>query len=97
MRVLDERLQNHRAACEVERYVKSLTRARKEALVARDLSSNREGDKKVATIKIKTTDRGDSYEFEVTVKEGLGETHHRVTLRKGDYERLSGARPALRH
>jgi hypothetical protein len=44
----------------------------------------------VATIDVKTTDRGDSYEFEVTVKEGLGETHHRVTLRKADYERLSG-------
>jgi putative endonuclease len=27
---------SHRAACEVERYIKSLTRARKEALVARD-------------------------------------------------------------
>jgi putative endonuclease len=27
---------SYRAACEVERYIKSLTRARKEALVARD-------------------------------------------------------------
>jgi hypothetical protein len=46
----------------------------------------------VATIKVKTTDRGDTYECEVTVKEGLGETHHRVTLQKADYERLSGGK-----
>ena len=46
----------------------------------------------MATIKVKTTDRGDTYEFQVTVKEGLGETHHRVTLRKADYERLSGGK-----
>ena len=46
----------------------------------------------MATINVKTTDRGDTYEFEVTVKEGLGETHHRVTLRKDNYERLSGGK-----
>jgi hypothetical protein len=46
----------------------------------------------VATINVKSTDHGDTYAFEVTVKEGLGETHHRVTLRKADYERLSGGK-----
>jgi predicted GIY-YIG superfamily endonuclease len=48
--------------------------------------------KKVATIQVLTTDHGDTYEFEVTVKEGLGKTRHRVTLRKADYERLSGGK-----
>ena len=46
----------------------------------------------MATIKVQSTDRSDTYEFEVTVKEGLEETHHRVTLRKADYERLSGGK-----
>jgi hypothetical protein len=46
----------------------------------------------VTTINVRTTDRGDTYAFEVTVKEGLGETHHRVTLRKADYERLPGGK-----
>ena len=30
--------------------------------------------------------------FQVTVKEGRGETRHRVTLQKADYERLSGGK-----
>ena len=30
------------------------------------------------------------YEFQVTVREGREETRHRVTLKKADYERLSG-------
>ena len=46
----------------------------------------------MATINVITTNRSDPYAFEVTVKEGLGETHHRVTLRKADYERLSGGK-----
>jgi hypothetical protein len=46
----------------------------------------------VATIKVQSTDRGNTYEFQVTVKEERGETHHRVTLRKADYERLSGGK-----
>jgi hypothetical protein len=46
----------------------------------------------VATIKVESTDRGEACEFEVTVKEGLEKTHHRVTLRKVDYERLSGGK-----
>jgi hypothetical protein len=46
----------------------------------------------VATIEVQSTDHGDTYEFQVTVKEGRGETRHRVTLRKADYERLSGGK-----
>ena len=46
----------------------------------------------MAHIEVQKTDQGDSYEFQVTVKEGRGETRHRVTLRKADYERLSGGR-----
>ena len=44
----------------------------------------------MATIEVVTSDHGDRYEFRVTVKERGGETRHRVTLRKGDYERLAG-------
>jgi hypothetical protein len=46
----------------------------------------------MATIELQRTDRGDTYEFRVTVREGSGETRHRVTLRKADYERLCGGR-----
>ena len=46
----------------------------------------------MATIEVQSTDRGDTYEFQVTVKEGRGETRHRVTLRKADYERLSSGK-----
>jgi hypothetical protein len=46
----------------------------------------------VATIEVQSTDHGDTYEFQVTVKEERGETRHRVTLRKADYERLSGGK-----
>jgi hypothetical protein len=44
----------------------------------------------MANIEVKKSDHGDSYEFQVTVAEGKGETQHRVTLRKADYERLAG-------
>jgi hypothetical protein len=46
----------------------------------------------VTEIEVQRTDGGDTYEFQVTVREGRGETHHRVTLRKADYERLSGGK-----
>ena len=46
----------------------------------------------MATIEVQRTDDGEPYEFQVTVKEGLGKTRHRVTLRQADYERLSGGR-----
>ena len=52
----------------------------------------------MAKIDVRRTDQGDvadadqPYEFQVTVKEGRGETRHRVTLRQADYERLSGGR-----
>ena len=41
-------------------------------------------------IEVETTEHSDRYEFQVTVKGGRGETHHRVTLHKADYERLAG-------
>jgi len=44
----------------------------------------------MAQIEIKTTEHDDSYEFQVTVREGRGETRHRVTLQKPDYEDLVG-------
>lgn len=44
----------------------------------------------MAEIEIDTTEHDDSYEFRVTVKDGGSETQHRVTLRKTDYERLTG-------
>ena len=46
----------------------------------------------MANIEVHRTDHGDTYELQVTVKEGRGESHHRVTLRKADYERLSGGK-----
>jgi len=46
----------------------------------------------VANIEVQKTDHGDTYELQVTVKEGQEESRHRVTLRKADYERLSGGK-----
>ena len=46
----------------------------------------------MATIEVKKSDHGDRYEFQVTVRERGSETHHRVTLRKADYERLAGGK-----
>ncbi len=46
----------------------------------------------MADIEVKTTEHDDSYEFQVTVKDGRGETRHRVTLQKADYEDLVGER-----
>jgi len=44
-------------------------------------------------IEVEKTEYDDRYEFQVTVREeGRGETHHRVTLRKADYERLAGGK-----
>jgi len=46
----------------------------------------------MANIEVKTSEHNDRYEFEVTVRERRSETHHRVTLRKADYERLAGGK-----
>ena len=46
----------------------------------------------MAKVNIQRTSQGEPYEFEVTVHEGGTATHHRVTLRQADYERLSGGR-----
>jgi hypothetical protein len=44
----------------------------------------------MAKIEVQRTNQGEPYEFQVTIQERGGETRHRVTLRKADYERLSG-------
>jgi hypothetical protein len=44
----------------------------------------------MADIKVSSSDRGDVYEFQVTVGERGSRTQHRVTLKKVDYDRLSG-------
>lgn len=46
----------------------------------------------MAKIEVQRTNQGEPGKFEVTVQEGGTETRHRVTLRKADYERLSGGR-----
>ena len=46
----------------------------------------------MASIEVKTFDQGDRYECQVTVSERGSETHHRVTLRKDDYERLASGK-----
>ena len=46
----------------------------------------------MVNIEVKRTDHDDSYEFQVTVKEGKGESRHRVTLRKGDYQELAAGK-----
>ncbi len=46
----------------------------------------------MANIEVKQVGHDDNYEFQVAVRERGGETHHRVTLRKADYERLAGGK-----
>jgi len=46
----------------------------------------------MAEIEVKKSEHDDSYTFQVTVREGRGESHHRVTLRKAAYERLPGGK-----
>ncbi len=46
----------------------------------------------MADIEVKTADQGDTYDCQVTVSERGSETRHHVTLRKADYERLSGGK-----
>jgi hypothetical protein len=43
-------------------------------------------------IAVEKSERSDGYEFQVTVREGRGETRHKVTLRQADYERLTGGK-----
>jgi hypothetical protein len=46
----------------------------------------------MANIDVKASDKGTSYELQVTVSERGSETHHRVTLQKADHERLAGSK-----
>jgi hypothetical protein len=44
----------------------------------------------MAQIDVEQTERGDQYEFRVTVRDSGGQTQHRVSLERGDYRRLAG-------
>ncbi len=44
----------------------------------------------MAEIEVQVAEQGDRYVCEVTVAELGGRTRHRVTLRRSDYERLTG-------
>ncbi len=44
----------------------------------------------MADITVEKSERNDSYDLQVTVKEGQSETNHKVTLKRSDYERLAG-------
>jgi len=46
----------------------------------------------MADITVSKTESDGAFEFQVTVQEGRGETRHRVTLSKVDYQRLGGNR-----
>jgi hypothetical protein len=46
----------------------------------------------MAEIQVSTTEGDDGYEFVVSVVEGSSETHHRVTLKKSDYQELVGGK-----
>lgn len=43
-------------------------------------------------ITVRTVSNNDPLEFEVAVREGNGETRHRVTMRRADYLRLAGGK-----
>jgi hypothetical protein len=45
-------------------------------------------------IQIHRTSSGDPAEFEVVVRDGTGETRHRVSVSPADHERLAAGRPA---
>ena len=44
----------------------------------------------MAKIDVSTSEWDDGYQFEVTVQEGGSQSRHSVTLKKTDYERLTG-------
>ena len=44
----------------------------------------------MAEIDVTKTERSDSYEFQVTVRQASSQTRHHVTLTKAYYDRLTG-------
>lgn len=44
----------------------------------------------MATIDVQATEHDNHYTVEVDVREGRGHTHHTVTVKKADYQRLTG-------
>jgi hypothetical protein len=53
-----------------------------------DASEREAGD----MIEVRRTAEGEPFEFEVVVREGKGETRHRVTMSRATCERLTGGR-----
>ena len=49
----------------------------------------------MAQIDVQKSEQNDTYEFQVTVREGDSQTRHQVTLTKADYERLTAGREPL--
>ncbi len=48
----------------------------------------------MAQIDVQKSEQNDTYEFQVTVREGDSQTRHQVTLTKADYDRVTaGAAP----
>jgi hypothetical protein len=45
-------------------------------------------------IEVRRIGAGDPFEFEVVVREGNGETRHRITMAKGTCNRLTGGKHA---
>jgi len=44
----------------------------------------------MAEIDVTKTERSDSYDFQVTVRQGSSQSRHQVTLTKAYYDRLTG-------
>jgi hypothetical protein len=57
---------------------------------AASVSYGRGGADHMADIEVQASDKGNAYEFQVTVSEWGNQTRHRVSLSKADYERLTG-------
>lgn len=45
-------------------------------------------------IEVRCSDASDPFEFEVVVREGGTETHHKVTMSKRTYDQLTDGKPA---
>jgi hypothetical protein len=46
----------------------------------------------LAEIQVVKSEDGDTYRFQVVVREAMSETRHKVTLSRSDYERLAGGK-----
>ena len=46
----------------------------------------------MAEIQVVKSEDGDTYRFQVVVREAMSETRHKVSLSRSDYERLAGGK-----